>query len=485
MTAYPLPSLVTVDGTYSFELYSATAGLTVPTIQTIKSITPLKESANVIVGTSEITNVQIEFRDDDSTYSQGFWFKQFKVETWLRIYLDEGAGDTFFFFGMIDTLSPGSIDWQESYLGANRIRTATVTFLSIARKVFDMEIDDWIAEVLANDEETTNSDQAAVSSVISVPGLFAALLSGSGLNPSYDVADVSLVYGSATDFTWGEGVGDYRADEIYVPTEYIVSTGPTVTSPTVYFDTSSANCLSVQLDGTGYYSEMGALVKDILFNFGLQMRMDYDTVGDRHLIQLMHRHDVYTGTLDFSNREKASSGFGASKLLLDSVRASDLMDDTKFIWISKKYCRFSSPATPPNRVKFDVDQQIPFIIDDTALGEGNHSLYYWAGTGNDAVFITGCKYYDGPIGGAAFDDPLKMQGSAADYLYQMFSENKGTVTRRYGQMTADAGSGETHTAVGIMRRVEINDLDSTVTYFANTVTKDPVTHEIEVEWIEE
>jgi hypothetical protein len=496
VTGHALPSMTDIHGTWKFQVYT-TADLTVPTIATILSVSTTRESANITLGTSEIGNVQINLRDDTSTYKQGFWFKALQGETWLRILLDEGAGDTFYFFGMVDAESPNSVSWDEFYLSATqRIRTANVALVSMARKIFDMDMDDWVAEILLQCTATEEAASVGVPShVIKFKDLFACMISASGLNPDYSASDVSLVHGTAACITWGDGVSDLEADAIWVPVKYCSNPVGPIYTPTHYFNTAADGCLSIQSDGTGHYGAMDALLKDFLGNGCLQMRMDYDPATERHKIQLMHKKNVYTGTIHFDNREKTSSVSIASRLVGDSVRVIDLMNDANLFWISKKYARFGNSGVlePDPRISFDVEYRLPFIVDPTATGEGNHSFISWNGVGNAIVYITGVKYLStisGLMTETSIADPNKMSEAVGVHTYEAFITAKKCVVRKYGGMYADAGSGDTHTVLNIMRRTEISELDDdgsviTDVYYANTVTKDAGSDEVEVEWIEE
>jgi hypothetical protein len=486
MTEYNLPSFSTVAGTFKLHLYATSAGLTVPTINTVLELGETKESANISVGISEIGNMQIRLRDDDSTYSQGFWYKVLQDETRLRIYLDEGAGDTFYFFGYVE---PGSIKWDEHYIGSTRIRTVSLTLISAMRIILDSKIDDWITEVLANCTATGHSSLSAPSHIMKVTELFACMLSmgSSPLNPDFNPAtDISFLYGSQTQLQWGDGVSLYAVSSLYVPVKYYFTTAPEDIRPVVYFDTTKTTCLARQSDGTGFYDSMQAFLKDLLANFGLIMRTTYDAALERHVIQLSHRGDVYSGELSFSGREKSSAIMNGTRLLGDAARAMDLLQETNFIWMSKSYSRFPSPLDPPQAISFDLDVKCPFIIDSSGSGEGNHSLMKW--TSGAVVYMTGGKYYStisGLMTVAYSTDPNKMEEMATSYQFEWFTTYHATVNRVYGKMLANGGSGETHTVLEIMRRVSINDLDSTRTFFANAVTKNPATNEVSVEWIEE
>jgi hypothetical protein len=468
-------------------LFSEFNDLVAPSIQTIKELGDTTEKASVMIGISEIGNMSISVREDFANHTEGFWFKALKGECWLKIYLDEGAGDTFYFFGIVDNLT---INWSEFSITADgTIRTCQFTILAMSSKLFQTDVNAWITDVLANKSAVGVDTLGEASHVMKLTEMFECMLTASGLNATYDASDVTLVYGSQAEIDFGEGIGHYRVDQIYLPVQYVSSTGPTVFTKIQYFDTTNANCLAQQSDGSGYYDTLKALLTDLLTNFGLLMRMDFNLASDRHLIKLMHRHDVYTGTLTFGNREKQPSNIkGATILIGDAIRAADLTVSTNLIWQSKKYGRFPSPNAPPQVVKFDVDARCIFIVSAAGINASNHSILKWAGAGNAAVYMTGVRYYStisGLMTEALSSNPLKMQDAVCEYQYERFTQEFRSITRTYARMEANDGSTTTHEHLSIMRRTQINDLATNEYYFANSVTKKPMSAEVTIEWLQE
>jgi hypothetical protein len=124
MYSHSLPSLEGIVGTFKFTLYS-TEDLTVPTIQTIKVVGDLEASIDSGVLQHSIPQLNLSLREDHSQYTQGFWWRTLKNPTRLFITLDEGDGDTYYFYGNVSLLQTV---WKESYVnGMEYIRTASVT----------------------------------------------------------------------------------------------------------------------------------------------------------------------------------------------------------------------------------------------------------------------------------------------------------------------------------------------------------------------
>jgi hypothetical protein len=490
--AYTLPSMVTVNGTFKFYVLCDNATLTAPTIQTIKTVGPTKATANILAGISEIGNVTITIRDDysDGTHPEGFWYAAVQGECWLRIDLDEGAGDVSYFFGMIDKKCRNGVRWTEHYVDSStRIRTAEIEFISMARKIFDMDISAWISDgtngVLDNCAAVGIAPGTGdASHVIKITELFECLLTVTGLNSlpgPFSAADVSYVYGSQRDMYWGDGISAFHLDDLYVPVKFVSNTVGPVYTTVQLFDVTGTSCLAVQSDGTGFYSSMDGLLKDLLFNLGLQMTVGFNTGTSRHTITLTNLKDVYSGTVTFGTRLKGSSVLQSTRFLADAVRTTRLIDSTKFRWQSLTYCEYGSALTPDSRIKFDIDQKTIFIVDAAATGAANCSLGSWAGAGNALNYMTGCNYF-------SLDSPIvKTSGqeeACTTYAYYFFTIERRAITRKYSQLQAYSGSWA-QTNIGLMRRTPIDDLVSTKNWFANSVTKDPTNSELEVEWVEE
>jgi hypothetical protein len=506
--AYSLPSVVTVNGTFAVTVYSeydfAVDGVVAPTIQTILEIGDLKENANVTVGVSEIENLTLSVRDDHSAAGtpEGFWFKVLQGECWVKLYLD----GTYFFFGTVDK---PTVAWEEhAIVSSTRIRTASFSLITMSKKLFETSIDDFVTEVVAKcyDLELAAPTIDVATHVIKVTELFACILKASGLNADYGTlvppwdANVELLYGTQPEMNYTVVDDHYNVDDIYVPVKYCVSTGPTVIGLCQYFDPATDNCLAQQADGTGYYGSMQAFLSDLLTNFGLIMRMEYDAVTTWHKIKLMYRHDVYTGELTFASREKTSEISFSQQVIGDAAKATDLADGSKYAWVSKKYrpvLTTYDPLVPTSeadaRVNFDLDAKCIFIANPGVVaapnGAANRSIAAWSGVaGEDVEYVDGVEYYSTAIAdmaGYAVADDLNMQRAACSYQYERFIRYFTTIMRTYGRMEASDGATTSFAHLTIMKRTKINTLGSDVYYFANSVTKKAMSAEVTIEWQQE
>lgn len=469
MTEYTLPALDSIVGEFTFTLYCDTAGLTVPTIQTIKEIGESSETMDLDIGLSQFANLTFTLRDDYSTYDEGFWYKVLSVGWRLRIYLD---GD-FYFFGIPQE---EQVLWSELYVDStSQIREAEVTMVSIEAVLFETPTEDWLDEIYANKRTAVNDATSTIYTAVNLEEFFAALLSASGLNASYDATTTDILFQTA-DFIYHENANEWDVDQLYIPVEVSSSS---VVSKTGYFDSGHADYLA------GYFPKAAGLFSAVLRNFGLVARASYDTSGERHLLQLIQRARSQTAFFTGADDTKKSSTITkAFTLLGDAARAKFLVDDTSFVWFSKKYQEDASPssAEPPDYVTFDLDIVCPFIHSAViATDKAGYALHGGAAI-TSAVLIDDVEYYN-YTSEAFVDATLGILEAAAGYEFYRFTSKFSRIVRRYSDLMNAGGASIEALRIGI--GTTIDDGVSSETYFANRVTRIPMDDEIEMEWIKQ
>ena len=467
MTTYStLPDFDDVIGLFSFTLYSDFAGLTVPSIQTVLEIGDTEESADLTIGLQQLSTLKMELRDDYTTYTTyGFWFKVLTGETQLRIYLNQGAGNTFYFFG---TVQAETVQWTERYISSTeKVRVVTFDLVSMAQKLLDTPTIDWVTAVIANSVNSGAEVDLQPSYGIKVLGLFSAMLSASGLNSSYALADTSFIYGTADFiFTGSKNVGD-------------------LTVAVKMFVAPASHAVCEYWSGSGILSNSFATLKDVLAallpNFGVVLRMTYDISSGRHLIHLTQRGRAYSNTLDFEDREKESEISKATDLIGDAVRAVFFPTDTEFVWFSKKTISGFSEAAVPNYVSFDADYLCLFECDGPVSGLTiSRSLWFVSGT--TWAHIIGVQYYNYSTSAyITATSNYEMLEAMAGYQFYRISNQYSAILRTYSKLRA--GAGTDHTVLNIYRRTNINDGLATNAYFANRVIKKPSDSKVTIEWI--
>lgn len=474
-TTYSLPSIVTVNGTFSMVLYSEFAGLTPPTIQTISEIGDTTESANIAIGQTEIGNVKISIRDDTSTYTWGFWYKIFSGEAWLKILLD----DTDYFFG---TVQADTVMWGEAYFsGTTKIRTCNFVLASMTQKLFDTPTADWLTAAYGNRELTGYVASTPAYSVISLTGFFSALLSASGVNATYDKADTGFLASTTVkDLEFLYSGSWYALNFVWLLVTYDSGAGEAKVN---YFDSTSPLFLGTK------YATARELIAAMVKNFGVVFRAYYDPVADRHKIYIMQgRAYDDADNLDFSSREKESVLSKSTDLLGDAVRCTSIYNDEE-LWFSRKYLGADfSEAAPENYVEFDIDTYLPFLVYSAAPDVSGYPIYIGS-VATSVGIAEEVRYfrYDGVgVVTASATATRKMLEAAGGILFSRFTQVNSRIVRTYGKMLAKVGAGsDTHTSLTVMRRTSINDGLGAVTYWANTVTKKPQNAEVEIQWLKE
>jgi hypothetical protein len=479
MTAYDLPDIVSVVGTLKVKLYSEFAGLTVPTVQTIKTIGDLTETAQRDVGISEMSTLQIDLRDDRSTYSEGFWFKVLNGDCRIRFYLSEGGTNKFYFFGTPQQDSTTWTDW--AIVAGTYYRTASITLVSVTSIMMDTAVADWAAQIIVG---PTVIGSGPTSYGVSLKTLFASLLYVSGLNSSVDESDITFVYYSQ-DLKFKISTTEYTLDDLWIKVQYNPGSGIIGTD---YFKAASGYCWAEQFD------KVSDLLSDILFNFDLYLHMDYDPAGDsgagRHKMYLIQRGRAYdpAANLTFGTRLKASTVKMASFLLGDAVIIRSFNTGGQ-VWRSKMYQPAFISTDPPVYVKFDIDRNMLFSGSPGAPAV-NLGYILWAKTGVATwAPIDNVEYWDYTATPPAYVVPAQPNDIAeclAALAYNQFTTKVSSVTRTYSKLKANDGSTDSFTNLNIGRKTSI-DLDGAgnVDYYANKVTKKVMSSEIQVEWIKE
>jgi len=483
---HSLPTISTVHGVFTvvIEQYASVL-VTTPTIQTILSIGKRRSCAFITATDQEIGRLTLKLRDDDAQ----FWYELLASSTYtevcyniqIKITLTEGATERYFFYGF--PLRNG-IKWTTHYIGTNRIRTCELTIVEASRAIFDGSVETWLEIVQGEAIGTSASVTYEPSKVMSVRGVFAALIYAGGLNAAFDKGDVSFVYGTQ-DLKFG--IADNNVGELYIATE-LFDVGPTE-----YFD-SSVPATSFY----HYYSTIKDLMADLLHNFGLVFQVYYDLANSRYKGKIIQCRRAYTTDLSFSGREKIEDETTASELLISGTRFTQLTDDAKFAWASSvAFDPYVIAVTaPPSNISFDLDYKTIFSQAPIATNPGStgKELFYSATEieTSDAppVLVVGTSNYysyrqeaDQSVSSSATTIVERMMSGY--YLNQLGIQWK-KFSHNYGKITAsENGGGETFSVVDMLKRRSINDDADTLNYLANLVEMDSESAEVKIDWIQE
>jgi hypothetical protein len=501
MTAYTLPTIPAVVGDFKIKLFHATAGLTAPTVDTILHVGKRKEVIETSLGKSALSTLELIVRDDYSTYSEGFWYKILSTSgdtTYIRMTLNDGNGDEFYFIGKI--FDPES-DWDVQYYDSSTnayIRVAKLTLVDISYDLFNASTADWVTTIHANDVATGIVDVNKPSSVISLAGVFAALLKSSGLNASYSTSDISFVFDASNpNLKFTISATDYFVDDLFIAINFIGGTGLCS-----YFDSFGPHANYWD----AYSSTAGQILGKILDNFGLAMRIDYDPSTESASalgttkIQLIQVTRAFSGTISFSGREKKMAIKKNPPLLATTIIYSKVFDwdgiNPGFdgAWLSKNFqsetiaIYYTADDTPEEFGEPAVLKEVFFNSANPALmaDKANICQTLWVYNGATYVHIgSGALYYYNLRDSAWSGDMFSYIACLVGFDFFRLRRDYSAVLHTYGHMQADAGAGDTFTALSIGRRRAIHDGVGSANYYANEVTLDPMSSEVEIEWFKE
>ena len=493
--AYPLPTISTVSGDVNIVITSLTEGLTVPTAQTVKSLGKVIEAASINPEQQEIPRMTIKVMLDDT----GFWIGVLYVGSTFMVTLTEGVTERYLFSGKLE---PQTVDWTStSNISGTRYGEVTFTLLSSIQIPMDMPTLTWIDEVLKNDITLAIPTSGLVYSVMSVRGLFAAMLSsvnpvsGDFLNSTYSLDDVTFVRDDQ-DLTFKTASADRDVSQLYVPTQW--NDGGSAVN-TVYFKTGDAENLAVT------YATLKDLIGVMARNFGVRIRLYYDMDDSRYKIYLLQCYRAYSGTLDFSTRLKSETQSVSTDLQGDAAIVRYQRDATKMVWLSKIYSNMAFYVTDPSAlpatkdVRFDFETTLVWHIMAAAEDGSPQRILSAASeltTGAShallelIIDVTWHNYTAGTDDVAT--DPaladLKLEQAIAGYNgFRFIGTNWFKNTSRYSHITASDGATESFSHVTILKRQEISlgYGAGNKNYFANKTIIDIDNSEVEVEWIQE
>lgn len=486
MTAYDLPLIDSIVGEFNIRIYSSQAALTEPVVDTVLEIGEKVEVADLSLGIAAFSTMKIRVRDDYTTYTEGFWYKILSSGTaYVRILLD----DEFYFVGRIQL---PETKWDElSLFNGEYIRVCSLFFTDPMVTIMETTTEDWITQILANETTVTAAlSDGDAAALISLKGMMSSLLVAAGLNASFSESDVSLIFDASNpDFVFTDGTTEGDISDIRIRTKY-------------YSDPpGSAEDIGYYTPGfpeqylPGFFEGVDSLLPIFLRNFGLLFRYTYDSSTETSTdlgtskVELIQRGRAYSGTLDFSDREKRSQITFANEMLGESIRVTRWNLDTNYVWRSYKFRRTTAIQTaPPEYVQpFNMDLLALWGVAIPGIPQDGFPLYFNLDAEVAPTRVNSVDFWD--YTNDAYVTPSigtkLMEEALTGYYFLRFITGFSKITRLYGHMTADAGAGETFTVLNIGRRTSIDDGTGAATFYANKVTLRPMTSEVEIEWFRE
>ncbi len=456
--------------------------LTVPTKNTFLDITSITETGQEQLSQASAGTAKITVVDDYTTHTEGFWWKASQYALSLRFYLVEGGADTFLFYGSIQ---PQQTTWTEHYVGTlGYVREGEFILLSAEGVLFSTATSAWVTEALARSTILSWPSAPGNRGVIALIDLFECMLTTAALNVWVTTGgyDIDVILDTSTpDLVYYNTGTAYDFSSIHIGTSSYNSSGSSTYYINDYWDNANTHGHALAIK----HATLQDAISSILFNFGLTMRMSYDVATERHKIQLIQLGRAHATLTTQDNNPIDSSIVFSTNLIGDAVRVQQ-EDAAAYAWVSKKYnsAGLSDANPPPGYISFDIDKPILFnlvVPDYTSEYTSSRSLFLNA----TPIAIDDIKvwrydtgaYYDR----GALDAYSMLDAMAKYYYYRLPQVNKLQVNRTYPTLTL----GGSHLNSVVMQRIAIDLGSGSSNYYANKITKNVLTNNLLVEWIQE
>jgi len=500
MTTYDLPDIKNLAcGTVKVRLYSTQAGLTIPTKNTFIDIGEVIEAYQDQIGTASAGTAQISFADYYADYTQGFWFQVATSDFRLRFLITEGS-DTFCFYG---ALMQQQTVWTEHWIsGGTYVRSATFSLASAEAILFATTTIAWVIECKANPiydvtiSLGSSTGQYSPNSWITLQGLFAAMLSSSGLNSGFDLTDITFVYDvSNIDIEYKQSTTVYSFVDAWFLMTYFANVSPDMTlGEYSYWETSGGDPMSLYVG----HATLQDIITLLLANFGLTMRVTYNTGTDRIGLEIIQAgrasSSIVTpdgGIIDsqiFQNFVlKGDAAIGRENAGSGTVSA--IAANGGLAWFSQKYSPGGSQTTPPGYVTFDYDRTLLFTRCTRPhtfwenVDYSNYVFFDTASPPSTPAIIDNILSWDYSAGSyhTQIYGTTALCASIAHYLYGKMISSILQITRTYGSLKT--GGSQANSKIMMRQSIDLG-LGASV-FFANKITKQISQNRLIVEWIKE
>lgn len=508
LVEYSLPNVNSPAGEFVVKVYSETAGLTVPTKQTILSIGELEETADRAPSVQEASTVRLEVADDTSTYAQGFWYHITNLgRTLVKLTLLESSVETYYFFGRVDNLQN---EWTDHYVDAGStvfVRSGSLVMTSLEKDIFEKTTAELATEVLSHRVANDDLDPVAyaICKVTRVMDIFNALLVVAGYNSTYSREDTTFVFDSSKqDFKYWNRSLSYGYDFSglwFVCSRYTSDVVPEEDTNTPFFYGSQS--------WANKYHYLKDFISALLDTFQLLLRFDYDTATGRVKIKLYQRgHAAADASNAVMSKIQSRRIIVASDTIGTSFQATDVYTTSLQRWISKSYSDSVQSIAVPDYIEIGASSMCMFRAGESTTGAGTISqacnLFgsyadptlgeYPGFVDTDASYTTSDRiltidYFD-YTSNAYVNIPMSGDGTGilsavVAYQYGRFAEEHVSITATYKSFLVNNGSTTSQTNARTLMRTTINDGTGSASYWAKTVIKDATTNTLTVTWVKE
>lgn len=494
LTEYTLPNVNSPAGEFTVKVYCSDASLTVPSIQTILTIGSLEEGIDVAPSIQEASTLNISIADDTSTHAQGFWYKALASECHIKFMLMESSAETYFFFG---TVEPLQVSWTDHYVNTGStvfVRSADITLVSFEKKLFDgttidLQNDVYSRRVVQSSDSPQEGDPYTYFRVMNI---FASLLYITGLNETYDRTDVEYIYNpSLPDFKYIQAgtLTPFTFENLFL-------------FPSIWL--SGGELASYFFTGTSQWSQKYHYLKDfisMLLNT-FQLILKFDFTDDRVKIKLYQRGHAYSDALMASIGHPINRTITiASDKQIDSVSAHDYWSPSNLRWVARQYSDDVQSIAVPDYISIYLEIPVLFQVGVGSFSSWSISaaqvLAGASGINEDnddtmdqtfATRITSTEWYNyntNAYVAPSISDLYRLEESIAGYIYNRFAGSFKAIQATYGTIKSTINSVLSQANSRAMIRQSINDGNGAVSYYAQSVKKDPSTNRMTIIWLEE
>ena len=489
---YALQTTASASGSVAAILHTGLSGLTIPTFNSLKIIGEITERVDAQAGMCELENIEVEFSEDYSVYSEGFWFKVINyidltdpmIACELQLTIDTGNGAEHLFWGV---LVKENMPVSEFDMFSNIQRAGTLRFVSRLAKMRDIVTD---TSLLIPSGELTNGEGYPASGINQyveiwrvLESIFCYCMGQTRTTPGtyMDTLPANLLVSDFID-------GNFTAPQSWYFIWNIVD------HPNTYA-TDGTYGWNVRFGN--FFDLFAAICKNLL----VIPRHTYDPATQKHYLQLKTR--TPQGGTNITLPTPLQSDFLIDNGLLANQMTSSVApaDETWSPGFGAKHPQiyWSAPGTvsfaQPNGFKSALDIPVEFYLDTNSadfdgypFSPGSIVVAHHAGDyhRDEYHIVSTCRYLstDGLTYVLVYGyGEGKLQEAILAYLNATVNSGRG-YERTYPGITANNGSTDSHSNITYLSKTVINDGISDRTFVAQEVRKDVVKDELFVRWIE-
>ncbi len=411
-------------------------------------------------GTMEAANVTIDLKDDYSTYAAGVWYKLLQgSEFQMRFYLDEGAGDTFLFWGMLSKDTENR--YKERFISSpgssgRYFRAISVPLVSMLYKLKDASIFSTLfTTIAANDyNDSLGGTSMRFDELI---GCFAVTAWG-GTDAS--VAN-SPVFPSASEIQFQDSLGNWRnIQELSIRVQ--LTNSPITVS--AYFD---AYDLTGRYWGNRFKNPLEVLAH-LAKSYGYLIRYFYGQAdgtigvsGNYHRIQFVTRGRTSNIVVP---GEVVESEMSVASMLVPDKTYFSRFDDTE------NYGETGG----------DIEERLDFLYSPGTIA--NYEKFYYNRFGTYSA-VSAVRFYNYSVAG--YGGSSYTTEAIWNYHFYRITSNTQSYKRTHYGLGATYSGVTSHRLLIPGCRISIHDGVASRDFYANEVRKNLYKNSASLQWIGE